>query len=576
LIFEKRWWSDLKSFIFKIFLAITLIAILFVPLMLTSSIEIRSVNAEKETVLAFSDKDWLEGWDYRQTLNINRSNTSYSGKNFFKNYNVTVVNGTSFSQSQYDSLYNAAVAVLYGNVRNYHGYNTMVPHTKAYPIPYCWDMYFSTLAALRFNTTLARETINAEFATQNVNGMIPNAPTSVCDMDLRSQMPLLADAVLEYYLVTKDSASLKSWFPKLEAYYNWYETYGDPYGSINGLVSPLTGRRTPTDGNTTFYLASSTGLDNFPIYDYGDYANNLSIRVGNYYYLGISDLLLSSGMAFFAQSMTSISGILENSMAQTVYSGKFASLKNLINLYMWDSEDGLYKTVLWNGSKIDMNTVQAFLPLIANVSNRSQTTSLISHLTNTNEYNLASGVPTVAANDSSFYSLQPVYFHSADPHYWRGNIWAPTTYMVYHGLMNYGYVQEASEIAVKWLEMVNSERAYPFAEYYDARTGQAGGSLSNFSWTAAVTILLIDEVADQSNQESVLYINNKTQSDFSDIRFFISETPLYYWAKNVNAGVNATFWFKVPDNLAGKPIYVYYGNSKATRDMRYYRPENVL
>jgi neutral trehalase len=275
-------------------------------------------------------------------------------------------------------------------------------------------------------------------------------------------------------------------------------------------------------------------------------------------------------MAFFAQSMASISGVLENSTAETVYSGKFGSLKNLINQYMWDSEDGLYKSALWNGSKIDMNTVQAFLPLIANVSSSSQTVSLISHLMNANEYNLASGVPTVAANDSSFYSRQPAYFHSADPDYWRGNIWAPITYMVYRGLMNYGHVREASEIAVKWLEMVKSERVQPFAEYYDARTGQAGGELSNFSWTAAVTILFIDEVAEQSNQESALFIDNKAQSDFSDIRFFIDETQLYYWAKNVNAGVSATFWFKVPDSLAGKPVYMYYGNSKATWDISYH------
>ncbi len=517
------------------------------------------------SAFGFSGANWLDGWEHRQTLELNgvAADVRYSSLSF----SLTVVNGTGFSPKQYNSLYNAAMTTLTSNIKNYQGYNTIVPHAQAYPIPYCWDTYFSALSALNFNTTLAREIINAAFATQKANGMIPNAPSPACDMDMHSQMPLLANAVLEYYLATADTASLKVWYPKLRAYYDWYETYGDPEGSLYMLISPFTSRRTPADNKTAFFIASATGLDNFPVYDF---TGGRTIRIGNYHYFGISDLLLSSGMALFAQSMASIAEILGDSSAQTIYARKHAFLANLINQYMWDFNDGLYKPVFWNTTKVDINTVQTFLPLIANIPSPTQASALLTHLMNNSEYNLQYGIPTVAANDPHYYSPQPPYFHSADPDYWRGNIWAPTTYLVYRGLNNYGYQKEAEEIATKWLSTVNNEAYCPFAEYYNAKTGRAGNSLSNFSWTAAVTVLLLAELSKVSSQEPIIFVNNKTKDDFSDIRFFIGDTQLYYWAQTLDIGVNATFWLKIPRHLTGKPVYVYFGNPKATWDSTYY------
>ena len=67
---------------------------------------------------------------------------------------------------------------------------------------------------------------------------------------------------------------------------------------------------------------------------------------------------------------------------------------------------------------------------------------------------------------------------------------------------------------------------------------------------------------------SIVYINNKTRSDFGDIRFTNSSGTglLDCWMETLNTGVNATFWFEVADDLSTNPatIYVYYGNSTAT------------
>ncbi len=544
-------------------LSLTIICLLLIN-MLTFSMS--------ETIV-YGSPAWPKGWMYRQTLNIDTTRTVGSGHGFY-NYNVTIYN-SRYVDPLYQALHSSAVNVLISNIKPFSGYDTIVPHSSAYPIPYCWDAYFSILAALKFNTTLAREIINAEFAAQKSNGMIPNTPSMAADMDLRSQPPLLADAIVRYYYATDDLESLKQWYPKLIAYYNWYEEFGSPEGSIFGLISPFTGRRNSSDGLTAFYIAASTGLDNHPVYDA---TNGSYVQIGNYYYMSMADLLLSSTMAIFARSLADISQALGIPPNYTLYMNKHSSLVYQINNHLWDDSSSLYKGKLWNGSIIDMNTQLTFIPLAAGIPNAYQASALVKHLTNISEYNLAYGVPTVAANDPRFYSLQPAYFFSADGDYWRGNMWAPLVYLTYVGLKEYGYDNEAREIALKWIETIKKEKDYPFSEYYDPRTGQAGNRLKKFSWTAAVTLLLIEEecMLTESMGPKMVVEDGKVKLDFSDVRFYIGDAQLYYWTETINNNKDATFWFKVPDNWGGQPIHVYYGNPQATWDPIYCSGEKTF
>ena len=65
-----------------------------------------------------------------------------------------------------------------------------------------------------------------------------------------------------------------------------------------------------------------------------------------------------------------------------------------------------------------------------------------------------------------------------------------------------------------------------------------------------------------------LTLNNKTRSDFGDIRFTTSDgsTLLSYYIETLNSGINATFWVKITDDLSSSPatIYLYYTNPSAT------------
>jgi hypothetical protein len=68
-----------------------------------------------------------------------------------------------------------------------------------------------------------------------------------------------------------------------------------------------------------------------------------------------------------------------------------------------------------------------------------------------------------------------------------------------------------------------------------------------------------------------VYINNKAQSDFDDIRFIRysdNTTQLDYWIEEINQGINATFWVVIPDdiNVSNSTIWIYYGNNSVTNN----------
>lgn len=79
--------------------------------------------------------------------------------------------------------------------------------------------------------------------------------------------------------------------------------------------------------------------------------------------------------------------------------------------------------------------------------------------------------------------------------YWRGPIWAPSTYLIYDGLAHAGETKLAHTIAERFCELCLHSPG--FWENYDALTGQ-GLRCPGYSWTAAVFLLLAMDLAKES------------------------------------------------------------------------------
>jgi len=80
--------------------------------------------------------------------------------------------------------------------------------------------------------------------------------------------------------------------------------------------------------------------------------------------------------------------------------------------------------------------------------------------------------------------------HYQSDGYWRGPIWAPTTYLLADGLRRGGRPDLAREIARRFCDLV--VRAGGHYENYDSLSGQ-GLRCRGFAWTSAVDLLLMHE-----------------------------------------------------------------------------------
>ncbi len=386
-----------------------------------------------------------------------------------------------------DQLIIKAKEILYENLKEFGGHKIVVPHLNGYPIPYCWDTAFHVLALSHIDPLLAKENIEALLSLQKENGMIPNAPVEVYNQDLRSQPPIIIYAANYYSNITKDFEGLKNWYPKLKKFYEWWNNYGDPIDSINGLVSPFTGARSE-NSMMAYWAICSTGMDNHALYDF---VNGETLKRNGFYYIPIEDLLLNNVLAADAEALFEIANKLgiENDAKKFQY--EYYKKASLINKYMWNEKESFYYPIDWKGNIIKVKSIQAFTSLFSKILDYKNASRIISHLISPKEFWGKYGIPTIAFDDEKYMSPQPSWLYSLDPYYWRGPIWAPTTYFIFKGLLNYGYEEIAKELAIKWFNLINKTKV--FAEYYyeDGKPGLTG--LYNFGWTAAVTIILAIE-----------------------------------------------------------------------------------
>ena len=82
--------------------------------------------------------------------------------------------------------------------------------------------------------------------------------------------------------------------------------------------------------------------------------------------------------------------------------------------------------------------------------------------------------------------------------YWRGPIWAPTTYLVIEGLRACGRSDLADDVAARFLVTV---RQGGFAENFEATTGLPLRD-RGYSWSASVFLILARERALQKDVRS--------------------------------------------------------------------------
>ena len=245
-------------------------------------------------------------------------------------------------------------------------------------------------------------------------------------------------------------------------------------------------------GNGLFVWRSyrGSGTDNHPAL----YGRPLNSSVG---------VELNCFMYMEYQAMAKIAGTCDDAQMQAIYLKKAADLAEAINAHMWDPIDEIYyhldalsakpplarQDVFWD-VPLKFKAWTSFMPMYAGIATEEYAEKLVKkHLTNPNEFWSDYGLRTLAKNE-------PVYnlVESGNPSNWQGPIWIVSTYLMFKGLLNYGYRAEAEQVARNLLTNLCRDLTENGAlhEYYNPETGISNINLGFMNWNALAGLMVPD------------------------------------------------------------------------------------
>jgi len=125
--------------------------------------------------------------------------------------------------------------------------------------------------------------------------------------------------------------------------------------------------------------------------------------------------------------------------------------------------------VFWKTLPIKIRVWSGFIPMLAGFASEEQAASLVRHIFDPETFGSDYGVTTLA-KDEKMFDLSV----TNNPSNWLGPIWLVANYVVFRGLMNYGYREEAELIYKKTALLLGRdlEKSGSLHEYYDPFTGE--------------------------------------------------------------------------------------------------------
>lgn len=173
------------------------------------------------------------------------------------------------------------------------------------------------------------------------------------------------------------------------------------------------------------------------------------------------------------------------------YRQNAADLKAAIQEHCWDERDGFFYSVDlnllpvkqpdtferhsgmprdWDCLIMRIGVWSGFLGMWSGIATPEQAARMVEeHFKNEKTFNAPYGVRTLSKMEK-MYNLKA----SGNPSSWLGPIWGISNYMVWKGLVKYGYEAEAQELAVKTIKLFGEDvrRFGTMHEYYQPENGE--------------------------------------------------------------------------------------------------------
>jgi len=436
-----------------------------------------------------------------------------------------------------DNLATRALEVLERNRRE----QWTCPSGALYPHQWLWDSCFTAIGIARFDARRAADELRALFRGQWDNGMLPHMifAEGVSDLGSRSiwrskrnplaprdvgtscitQPPLVAIAaqrVASELPPEEGRALLSELFPKLTAYHSWLYAERDP--KQIGLVTLIHPWESGLDTSPPWMRA----LERMPMpwwlraasklrlarllrrlrYDTrqlpavertsdddGLRMLALAVLLKKYDFelrrlpptraVLIEDVAFNSLLMVANRALEEIAVELGEPLPDELVT-MFRRAESAMN-DLWDEGTSQYcsrDTV--TGALITLPTIATFFPLWSRTVPASRVEALVRRLRDPSQYWPDHPVPTVPLDAAEF----------EESRYWKGPTWVNANWIVIEGLLAHGETEHAASLRDKTVALVDAAGCY---EYFSPITGEGHGA-NDFSWTAALTLDLVDRV----------------------------------------------------------------------------------
>lgn len=147
--------------------------------------------------------------------------------------------------------------------------------------------------------------------------------------------------------------------------------------------------------------------------------------------------------------------------------------------------------VFWKTLPIKVRVWSCFIPMYAKIATKEQAAEMVKHIFDEETFGSDYGLTTLA-KDEKMFDLSV----TNNPSNWLGPIWLVANYVIFRGLMNYGYRKEAELMYERTLKLLGHdlEKTGSLHEYYDPFTGEPIMNGGFINWNILV-LNMADELA---------------------------------------------------------------------------------
>lgn len=220
-----------------------------------------------------------------------------------------------------------------------------------------------------------------------------------------------------------------------------------------------------------------------------------------------ANIFLNSFMVEELHCMAKIAAQWGKSQEQQLYITKAENLVRAIQEECWDKRDEFFYSVdvdictrkfdwfhqgmgvFWKTLPIKIRVWSGFIPMWAGFATEKQAAALSNHWKDASTFGSPYGVCTLS-KDEKMYCIQA----TNNPSDWLGPIWLVANYVVFQGLLRYGYREDAEELCRRTLLLLGEdlEKTGELHEYYDPSTGKPVMNGGFLNWN----ILAVNMVRD--------------------------------------------------------------------------------